>query len=83
MDMTNSGVQLETSEGVAVFAEAAQDMTITEICNGHYLPEVRTRRKPNTVYGYESSINLHVLPRWGHLRSSTRLHGGPLQGLKT
>lgn len=44
--------------------------TITEICNDHYLPEIRTRRKPDTVYGYESSINLHVLPRWGTLMVS-------------
>lgn len=35
-----------------------------------YLAEKRERRKPDTVYGYESSINLHVLPRWGHLRVS-------------
>ena len=53
-----------------MFSDAAQTMTITEICNDHYLPEIRSRRKPNTVYGYESSINLHVLPRWGHLRVS-------------
>lgn len=53
-----------------MFSDAAQTMTITEICNDHYLPEIRSRRKPDTVYGYESSINLHVLPRWGHLRVS-------------
>lgn len=43
--------------------------TITEICND-YLTEKRERRKPDTVYGYESSINRHVLPRWGALRVS-------------
>ena len=46
-----------------------EDMTICEICND-YLAEKRERRKPDTVYGYESSINLHVLPRWGALRVS-------------
>lgn len=39
-------------------------LTIAEIAQNHYLPEKRRRRQPNTVYGYESSINLHVLPRW-------------------
>lgn len=43
--------------------------TIAEICTD-YLIEKHERRKPDTVYGYESSINLHVLPRWGHLRVS-------------
>ena len=43
--------------------------TIAEICVD-YLAEKRERRKPDTVYGYESSINLHVLPRWGELRVS-------------
>lgn len=43
-----------------------ENATIAEICTD-YLAEKRERRKPDTVYGYESSINLHVLPRWGHL----------------
>lgn len=43
-----------------------ENATIAEIC-AEYLEEKRARRKPDTVYGYESSINLHVLPRWGHL----------------
>ena len=43
--------------------------TIAEICTD-YLIEKHERRKPNTVNGYESSINLHVLPRWGELRVS-------------
>lgn len=41
--------------------------TIKEICID-YLDEKRARRKPDTIYGYESSINLHVLPMWGDLR---------------
>ncbi len=41
--------------------------TIEEICVD-YLTEKRARRKPDTIYGYESSINLHVLPRWGGMR---------------
>ena len=47
--------------------------TIAEIC-ADYLAEIRARRKPNTVYGYESSINLHVLPKWGEtmVRGMTR-----------
>lgn len=49
----------------AITAEQATGMTVGEIAIGHYLPEKRRRRKPNTVYGYESSIRLHVLPRWG------------------
>lgn len=48
----------------AITAEQAFDMTIGVITRDHYLPEKRKRRKPNTVYGYESSINLHVLPKW-------------------
>lgn len=43
--------------------------TIEEIC-ADYLEEKRERRKPNTVYGYESSINLHVIPRWGDMKVS-------------
>lgn len=42
----------------------ALKLTIREICEEYYLPEKRKRRQPDTVYGYESSINLHVLPRW-------------------
>lgn len=46
-----------------------ENATIAEICED-YLTEKRGRRKPNTVYGYESSINLHVLPRWGNMRAN-------------
>lgn len=42
-------------------------MTIEQIASSHYLPEKRVTRRANTVEGYESSINLHVLPRWGTL----------------
>lgn len=48
----------------AITAEQAINMTIGSIAGEYYLPEKRKRRKPNTVYGYESSINLHVLPKW-------------------
>lgn len=39
-------------------------MAIGEIALNHYLPAKRQRRRTNTVDGYESSIRLHVLPRW-------------------
>lgn len=48
-------------------AELAMKLTIAEIANDHYLPDRRKRRKPNTIYGYESSINLHVIPKWGDM----------------
>lgn len=40
------------------------DLTIGEIALEHYLPEKRKRKRTHTVDGYESSIRLHVLPRW-------------------
>lgn len=43
------------------------ELTISEITCDHYLPEKRHRRRANTVEGYESSLNLHVLPKWGAL----------------
>lgn len=49
---------------MTIAAEHAVRMTIGEIADAHYLPDKRARRQPNTVYGYESAINLHVLPRW-------------------
>lgn len=42
-------------------------LTIETIANDHYLPEKRARRRATTVEGYESSINLHVLPSFGDL----------------
>lgn len=48
-------------------AEQALTLTIELIANEHYLPEKRARRSPKTVYGYESSINLHVIPKWGDM----------------
>lgn len=38
---------------------------IAEIALDHYLPAKRQRRLTNTVDGYESSIRLYVVPRWG------------------
>lgn len=46
-------------------AEEALNLSIEIITRDYYLPEMRRRRQPDTVYGYESSINLHVIPRWG------------------
>lgn len=40
-------------------------MIIETIAREHYLPEKTKRRRANTVAGYESSIELHVLPRFG------------------
>lgn len=39
-------------------------LTIGQIAIDWYLPAKRSRRRTNTVDGYESSIRLHVLPRW-------------------
>lgn len=39
-------------------------LSISDIALNHYLPAKRQRRRTNTVDGYESSIRLHVLPRW-------------------
>ena len=40
-------------------------LTIGQIALEHYLPAKRSRRRTNTVDGYESSIRLHVLPLGG------------------
>ena len=40
-------------------------MNIAEIYESHYLPEKSKKRRPSTVAGYDSSVRLHVLPRWG------------------
>lgn len=40
-------------------------MNIADIYEGHYLPEKTKKRRASTVAGYDSSIRLHVLPRWG------------------
>ena len=51
-----------------IAAEQAMTLTIEQITNDHYLPEKRKRgHRPNTLYGYESSLNLHALPRFGGL----------------
>lgn len=48
-------------------ADQAIELTIAEIWSEHYLPEKTNRRRANTVEGYVSSVELHVLPRWGGL----------------
>lgn len=40
-------------------------MNITDIYEDHYLPEKSKKRRASTVAGYDSSVRLHVLPRWG------------------
>ena len=40
-------------------------MLLSEIVNDHYLPAKRAKLRASTVAGYESSIALYVLPRWG------------------
>lgn len=51
-----------------------KDLTIDQITSDHYLPAKRKRRRANTLYGYESSLNLHVLPKFGDrtIREITR-----------
>ena len=49
---------------MTVTAEAAMAMAVGEIALAYYLPEKRRRKRVHTVDGYESSIRLHVLPRW-------------------
>lgn len=51
----------------AITAEQALQMNIEEITEGHYLPEKTARRDRKTVYGYTSSLRLHVIKRWGGL----------------
>lgn len=50
-----------------ITAEEALAMTIGEITREHYLPEKTARRAPKTVYGYTSSMNKNMLPRWESL----------------
>ncbi len=40
-------------------------LTIESLATNYYLPEKRIRRRANTVDGYESSINKHVIPAFG------------------
>lgn len=49
-------------------ADDAMEMTISEIAGGCYMPEKEARRRPNTCYGYASSLRRHVLPKWGGMR---------------
>lgn len=48
-------------------AETAMRTPISQLALDHYLPEKAKRRKPDTVYGYTSSIKLHVNPKWGQM----------------
>lgn len=46
----------------------ATALTLNVITYEHYLPEKRKRgRKANTLEGYESSLRLHVIPKWGRM----------------
>lgn len=40
-------------------------MKLIDIYEQHYLPEKTQKRAASTVAGYNSSMRLHVLPRWG------------------
>lgn len=40
-------------------------MNIAEIYEQHYYPEQAKECRANTIEGYDSSVRLHVLPRWG------------------
>lgn len=40
-------------------------MRIIDIYENHYLPEKKAKRAESTVAGYDSSMRLYVLPRWG------------------
>lgn len=45
-------------------AKEAIKLTIGEIYRSWYEPEKTSRRRANTMRGYRSSFELHVLPRW-------------------
>lgn len=49
-------------------ADEAMELTLSEIAENCYMPEKEARRRPNTCYGYASSLRLHVLPKWGDMR---------------
>ena len=40
-------------------------MNIKQIYNDHYLPDKAAKRAASTIAGYDSSMHLHVLPKWG------------------
>lgn len=48
-------------------SDQALALSIGTITREHYLPEKTARRAPITVYGYVSSIERNVLPRWSEL----------------
>ena len=55
-------------------------LTIKELAINYYLPEKRIRRRANTVDGYESSINKHVIPKFGDRRLDS--HSAQLDELR-
>lgn len=51
-----------------ITADEAMGLTIEQMTTDHYLPVKHKRgRKPDTLNGYKSSLNRHVLPRWGQM----------------
>lgn len=40
-------------------------MNIAEIYEQHYYPAKSKKCRASTMVGYDSSVRLHVLPRWG------------------
>lgn len=40
-------------------------MRIIDIYNDHYLPDKTAKRAASTIAGYDSSMHLYVLPKWG------------------
>lgn len=42
-------------------------MNLTTIAREHYLPAMAKRNCPDTAEGYRSSIELHVIPRFGNM----------------
>ncbi len=48
-------------------SKEAIELNIGEIWHEYYLPEKTARRRADTVAGYVSSAELHVLPRWSSL----------------
>lgn len=40
-------------------------MKLIDIYEQYYLPEKTAKRAASTVAGYDSSMRLYVLPRWG------------------
>lgn len=45
-------------------------MKLKEVAYEHYLPSKRKTQRGNTIYGYESALRLHVIPRFGECEMS-------------